>query len=95
MTFGKFFQWLFLEKSARTALENRRRAKGGPPRDSEAEPAKAHVVTDSVGRDKLKESALALLRDRRGEFEALDPDVQDRVAKATEKALSGKKKKQT
>jgi hypothetical protein len=40
----------------------------------------------------LKESALSLLRDRPDEFEALDQDVQHRVAKVAEKALTNSKK---
>lgn len=93
MTIGKFFQWLFMEKSARDKLEKRRRAKAGPQSDDAAAPAKSRGVSKSADRDQLKSSALELLRERRGEFDALDQDVQERVAKATEKALSGGKKK--
>jgi hypothetical protein len=93
MTIGKFFQWLFMEKSARDTLEKRRRVKSGQQSDGAVTPAKPRGVVKSDNRDQLKQSALDMLRERRGEFDALDQDVQDRVAKATEKALSGGKKK--
>jgi hypothetical protein len=56
-------------------------------------PLKSKAASESSGRDELKESALSLLRDRRNEFEALDQDVQHRVAKVAEKALTNSKKK--
>ena len=55
-------------------------------------PLKSKAASESSGRDELKESALSLLRDRRNEFEALDQDVQHRVAKVAEKALTKSKK---
>jgi len=56
-------------------------------------PLKSKAASESSGRDELNESALSLLRDRRDEFEALDQDVQHRVAKVAEKALTNSKKK--
>lgn len=83
-----------MEKSARKAIEKRRQAKVRSSPDT-AVAAKSKIASQATGRDELKESALSLLRDRRGEFEALDQDVQDQVAKAAEKALAGSKKKKT
>jgi hypothetical protein len=94
MDIGKIFQWVFMEKSARKTLEKRRKAKTKLNPDG-APPHKSQTASKATNRDELKESALSLLRDRRGEFEALDQDVQDRVAKAAEKALNRNKKKQT
>ena len=55
-------------------------------------PLKSKAVSESSGRDELKESALSLLRDRPDEFGALDQDVQHRFAKVAEKALTNSKK---
>jgi hypothetical protein len=74
MNIGKIFQWLFMEKSGRTTLDERRKTKVGSKPDA-VTALKSKGASQSSGRNELKEPALSLLRDRRDEFEALDQDV--------------------
>ncbi|MBL4719554.1 MAG: hypothetical protein JKY20_00255 [Alphaproteobacteria bacterium] len=77
---AKVFRWVFMGKSVRESLKSQQKA--------EPVSATADEAPEPSQREHLKDSALALLRERRGEFEALDKSVQDKVAKAAAKALS-------
>lgn len=95
---GRLIRWIFLEKSARTMLDKKRKGKKAksPKKTGAADQgvSDADVAVDEAGgnRAQLREDALAAFRQRRSEFEKLDPDVQDKIAAVAQRAFDGNDK---
>lgn len=93
---GRLIRWIFLEKSARTLLDEKKKEKRQnrvkdqqPSGQSQVKNAKDTPERNGGTRAQLREDALAAFRQRRSEFEKLDPDVQEKITAAAQRAFDG------